>query len=211
MPNLNVEGVDERTLDVLGFAHVGESVSEDVFQSMLELATENAGVVDALEAMRDNPETQAMWQFVITQGSGAVETLIGMSVKSGLLSKSDVRSAAKISSTRAPKERAWYKQVATVLMAAGYEAIQAAYAENLDTFRSEHSGETVRDALEDFLKAVGKSTLGDKVDAWTHPESGKTCATALSFRIDYNTPSRNGTKSADEDGNGVSEDAEAQA
>ena len=208
---LNVEGVDERTLDVLGFAHLGDSVSEEVFQSLLELSTENAGVVDALEAMRDNPGTQAIWQFVITQGAEAVQAMIGMSVKSGLLSKADVRSAAKISSTRTPKERSWYKQVATVLMASGYEAIQAAYAENLDTFRSEHSGETVPDSLEDFLKAVGKSTLGDKVDAWTHPESGKTCATALSFRIDYNTPSRNGTKSADDDENGVAEEADAQA
>ena len=209
---LNVEGVEGRILDVLGYEHVGSVITEPVFQSMLELATENSGIVDALEAMRDNPETQAMYQFVITQGRTQVEALIGMSVKSGLLSKSDVRSAAKISTARTPKERTWYKQIASTLMAAGYEAIQEAYASNLDAFRETHASETIPDSLEDFLKAVGKSTLGDKVDNWTHPESGKSCATALSFRVDYNTPSRNGTKSTD-DGNGVTAEdvAEAQA
>ena len=211
MANLNVEGVDERVLSVLGYEHVGDQISEEVFQGNLELVTEKPGFVEALEAMRENQDTQAMYQFVISQGRTQIEALIAMSVSSGMLSKADVRSAAKISTARTPKERPWYKDVASVLMAAAHEAIQAAYLENRDAWREQYAEETVADDLEHFLKAVGKSTLGDRVDGYVHPDSGKECATSLFYRIDVNTPSRNGTKKAEKDTNGVTDEEAADA
>ena len=189
---LDVSNVSEEHKALLMWDRVETGdISEEVFAGNLELVQNNADYVSVLEGLRDT--SPGVYTAILRGGAASLASVVGMLVQSGVVDKKTVRDECKMKKGPA-KELAWFKSIFKELAPVGHAAMETHYAENFEAY-AEKYGEVVPESFMDFFVASGSSTLSYKVGVHPdHPVTGKDCALAVTYRIDFNNKGRNKKK-----------------
>jgi len=191
---IETNGASQELLDLLMFDKVQAGViPEDSFTSMLQACQENPSFVTVLTELKKTGEPQ--FQALLLLGPGGLVNLVGTLAQNKVVTRSEITKECKIK-TGPKRQPVWYKEIGKEIIAAAHAFMQEQYLNNLEANR-EKWGDVVPDSFDEMLRASGKSNLTSTVDSWEHPQTGRKCALALLYRIDYNTPSRNGVKEAE--------------
>ena len=190
----NYDNVPAELKNLLFFQHVeAGKISEEVFAAHVEEANSNANYKGFLELLAADEKSAAMYQMMVAAGPTQILSLVSLMVDQGVVSKADVRGAAKIKSTTT-KSISWQNSIRNDMLPAVYEAAQNWWSDNREAIAAKHPEVEGCQTLQDFLAATGKASLGTTVDKMVNAESGQECSLAISFRIDANCASRNGTQ-----------------
>lgn len=168
--------------------------TEEVFKAHLEAINESGDqYIGFIKNMSTDPSMKTMYAFILSAGPDAVYGLLSQMGQAGLLKKSKVASAAKITTKKAAT-RDWFRQIWDELSKVAYTAISDSFESNLEEYRKrfpEIDSEDIK-TFKDLLIACEKSTLFAGVDKATQGKTDKECSLALGFRNDVHSAARNG-------------------